>query len=68
MQVLVPRLEGVLDTLDKPGVIHSNMMPLNVPTEIENKIFKFKVIAMYMTFLVVFFIMATIFINSEVFS
>ena len=28
--------------------------------EIEYKIFKFKVIAMYMTFLVVFFIMATI--------
>ena len=55
MQVLVPRLEGVLDTLDMTGVIYSNRMPLDVTTEIEYKIFKLKVIAMYITFLVVFF-------------
>ena len=30
MQVLIARLEGVLDTLDMPGVIHRNRMPLVV--------------------------------------
>ena len=30
MQVLVPRLEGVLVTHDMPGVIHSNRMSLDV--------------------------------------